>query len=481
MGRIHLEVIDSPDNWAALRGELIERVPQVVHFIGHTRQTGSQSLLEFTPVTQSPTWDLTSERIINSWPEGVRLAVVSACRSDGQPASGVATLTAALKEAKVPAVLGMRGDIASSAAVDFAAEFYGQLADDQNVDAAASAGRRAIFDRGPDGEDWPCPVLETLVPAAHVLPVRFAVDYRQTPEEQPGIPEFRKLTKFVDRSEQRRKTWWAIDPEEVPGQRAVRGGALITGPRKSGKTWLAQASLFICYLRGRRLRYIDLAAESERGELGESTKDWLGTLRAIRDGTPGCHLSPELDRQAFATFNARLNWLVKNPPKDDMPTQPVRDAGQPFDPDAGQPLRRIRMIFEDFVAALGRVSAREHLILALDGIDGVQERSWQEYVVPHLITPLTRGINGVSLLLVVPQDLLTSHLPGDEVTAMARVEVQGFKHTEIDRVIREYGVYSQLSRAEVLRIKGFVGSADVPIPPEVFGRLEQLLQLIGRG
>jgi len=38
-----------------------------------------------------------------------------------------------------------------------------------------------------------------------------------------------------------------------------------------------------------------------------------------------------------------------------MPTQaqaPVEDEWRRFDPDAGQALRRIRMIFEDFVAAL---------------------------------------------------------------------------------------------------------------------------------
>jgi hypothetical protein len=483
VGRIHLEVIDSPADWTALRRELTERVPQVVHFIGHTRQTGEQSVLEFTPVTEHPTWDLTSGVIENSWPEGARLVVVSACRSDGQPASGVATLTAALKAAEVPAVLGMRGDIASSAAVDFAAEFYGQLADDQNVDAAASAGRRAIFDRAPDGEDWPYPVLEALMPAAHVLPIRFAVDYQQA-RDHPGIPEFLKLRRFVDRSEQRRRTWWAVDPEEVPGQQAIRGSVLITGPRKSGKTWLAQASLFVCYLRGRRLHYIDLTAESDRGELGESTKDWLGMLRAIRDGTRGCHLSPELDRQAFATFNTRLNWLVKSPPTDAMPTEaraPVEDEWQRFDSETGQGLRRIRMIFEDFVAALGKASAREHLILALDGIDGVREKCWQDYVMPHLITPLAKGIDGVSLMLVVPQDLVDRRLSGDDVATMARVEVEGFEHTQIDRVIREYGVYSQLSQAEVLRIKAFFGNAYGPILPGVFGTLEQALQLIPQG
>ena len=97
---------------------------------------------------------------------------------------------------------------------------------------------------------------------------------------------------------------------------------------------------------------------------------------------------------------------------------------------------------------------------------------------PLLITPLAQGVKGVSLLLIVPQDLVTSRLPGGGVAAMARVEVEGFKPTEIDRVIREYGVYSQLSQEEVLRIKGFFGRAGGLIQPRVFGSLEQLLPLI---
>ena len=482
-GRIYVEVIDSPPTWDALKAKLTELAPQVVHFIGHTRKSGQQSVLEFTPGPPHNTWQLSSTVAATSWPRGPRLVVVSACRSGGTPASGVATLTEALQARDVPATLGMRGDITSSAAVAFAADFYASLAAGQPVDAAAAAGRQAAYDRDPDALDWHYPVLETLVPASQVLPIRFAADDSHAPQT---FPEFARLRSFVDRTEQRRKTWWAIDPEDIPGQHVARS-ALITGPEKSGKTWLAQASLLIFHLRGRRLHYIDLEAELPRAELGESTKDWLRALRAIRDGTKGCHLSPELDPHAFSDFNAELNWLVKQQPRDaPVPgfgsASPVRDEWQAFDPNAGQVQARIGRIFAAFRAALGRAAAGRHIVLALDAVEGVMEQSWRDYILPELVLPLARGdVEGVRLLLVVPHELLPSRVPAGEAALLERVEVWNFELAQLDRLLREYGVYSQLSPADRGRIRAFIGDVAPQIRPGRFGELEQLLRLIDQG
>lgn len=485
-GRIYVEVIDSPPTWDALKARLVELAPQVVHFIGHTTKTGKQSVLEFTPGPPHKTWELPSTVIAASWPRGPRLVVVSACRSGGTPSSGVASLTEALQARDVPATLGMRGDIASSAAVAFAARFYASLAAGQPVDAAAAAGRQAAYDRDPNALDWHYPVLETLVPASQVLPVRFAADNSHALQ---AFPEFARLRSFVDRTEQRRKTWWAIDPEDVPGQHAARS-ALITGPPGSGKTWLAQASLLIFHLRGRRLHYIDLQAELARAELGVSTKDWLLTLRAIRDGTKGCRLSPELDPHAFSDFNAELNWLVKHQPRD-APAPgsgpdpgpdpgPVRDEWQAFDPDAGQAQARIGRIFAAFRAALARAAARQDIVLALDAVEGVMEDSWRDYVLPELIRPLTRGdIPGVRLLLVVPDELLPRRVPAAEAALLEQVEVWNFELAQVDRLLREYIVYSQLDSSDFDRIRPlFVRQV---VRPDSFVKIEQMLRVLDHG
>ena len=482
LGRIHLEVIDSPRDWATLRREIVDLAPHVVHFIGHTTQIQAQAVLEFTPAPQHPTWELSAAQIRQDWPKGPRLVVVSACQSNGKAPTGVSTLTDALKASRVLAVLGMRGDITSAAAVAFAAEFYGYLADDKSVDAAAAAGRRAILGGSSlAAPDWHYPVLETLVPAAHVLPIRFGVSTRQE-DLTREIPEFATLQTFVDRSEQRRRTWWAIDPEDLPGHRAVHGGVLITGPRKAGKTWLAKASLRVCYWRGRRLHYVDLAAESAAGELGESSKDWLGTLRAIRDGTQGCHLSPALDARAFATFNARLNWLVRNPPGAAMPTQAdeeVEDERQAFDVETGQVPQRIALIFKDFLAALEKAAAGRQIVLALDDVEKVLEPSWQNYVMPYLIVPLAKGVTGVSLLLIVPQDLMPSRMTSDLTAVMECVEVWEFQYAQIDRAIREFMVNSLLEPEDLPAFQ-LLFHGRPQVAPAKFGELECILRGLPR-
>lgn len=479
-GRIHLEVLDSPDGWPALRQQIVELAPHVVHFIGHSRQNETQTVLEFTPESGS-TWELTSAVLRNSWPRGARLVVFSTCRSSrGEAATGVVALTDAVQAAGTPAVLGMRGDIRSTAAVAFAAKFYAGLAEGNTVDVAAAAGRRGAFDESPGERDWCFPVLEARYPPAQVLPIRFGVDYSDELRAR-SIKEFTQLSRFVDRAEQRRRTWWAIDAEDVPGRSSERSAVFITGPREGGKTWLALSSLLTCYLRGRQLQYIDLTVRSPRGGI---TKDWLGTLRAVRDGTSGCGLSAALAPQAFARFTARLNWLVSRPPGVGMPQDaqaPVADEWRPFNPDAGQAVQRIATIFEDFLIALECAARERQLVLAVDGVQAVLEDSWRDYVMPQLIAPLARGIPGVRLLLIVPDDLASRLVTDSDTVLMERVEVDGFDSANIGRLIREYGVRSGWAREETQRIEQYMANRSGLIKPRIFGQFEQLLRLIGSG
>ncbi|MCZ6462271.1 MAG: CHAT domain-containing protein, partial [Actinobacteria bacterium] len=89
----------------------------------------------------------------------LRLAVLNACEgaraSDTDPFSGAAQ---SLVRKGIPAVVAMQFEITDDAAITFAQEFYGAIADAYPVDAAIGEARRAIFGLGNDIE-WGTPVV----------------------------------------------------------------------------------------------------------------------------------------------------------------------------------------------------------------------------------------------------------------------------------------------------------------------------------
>ena len=89
----------------------------------------------------------------------LRLAVLNACEggraSDEDPFSGAAQ---SLVKKGIPAVVAMQFEITDDAAIAFAQEFYGAIADTYPVDAAIGEARRAIFGLGNDIE-WGTPVV----------------------------------------------------------------------------------------------------------------------------------------------------------------------------------------------------------------------------------------------------------------------------------------------------------------------------------
>jgi hypothetical protein len=98
--------------------------------------------------------------------EGVRLAVLNACRA-GAGGGQAASVAGALLRAGIPAVVAMQAPISVDAALAFAGAFYDAIAVGQGVDRALTAGRKAIwavgtaewwipalFMRTPDGRIW---------------------------------------------------------------------------------------------------------------------------------------------------------------------------------------------------------------------------------------------------------------------------------------------------------------------------------------
>lgn len=89
----------------------------------------------------------------------LRLAVLNACEGGwaarANPFAGAAP---SLVQQGVPAVIAMQFPITDEAAIAFAQNFYGALADGYPVDAALSEARKAIFGQGNEVE-WGTPVL----------------------------------------------------------------------------------------------------------------------------------------------------------------------------------------------------------------------------------------------------------------------------------------------------------------------------------
>ncbi len=108
----------------------------------------------------------------------MRLAVLNACEgartSRTDPFAGTAQ---SLVQQGLAAVIAMQFEITDEAAITFAHEFYGAVADAYPVDAALVEARKAIF-AGDNGLEWGTPVLYLRAPDGRIFDVERA---RETP------------------------------------------------------------------------------------------------------------------------------------------------------------------------------------------------------------------------------------------------------------------------------------------------------------
>ena len=142
---------------ASLAGLLtaLRRGVDIWHFSGH----GGQEGLVFADA-QGNTEIVAADRLgLLLAGEGVRLAVLNACRA-GQGGGQAASMAGALVRAGVPAVVAMQGDLPDESARAFAGGFYAALAAGQPVDRAVTAGRKAILALGGNlNAGWWLPAL----------------------------------------------------------------------------------------------------------------------------------------------------------------------------------------------------------------------------------------------------------------------------------------------------------------------------------
>ena len=164
-GRVIIERLAA--SMSTLRQRLRRDEFHVFHFIGHGRYrpdwgTGVLVMQDRAGRGQ----EVTGEELGGLLTEydQTRLAVLNACegaRSDASdPFAGVAQ---SLIQQGLPAVVAMQFEITDDAAIIFAREFYGAIADSYPLEAALAEARRAIRDEG-NLTEWGTPVLYSRAP-----------------------------------------------------------------------------------------------------------------------------------------------------------------------------------------------------------------------------------------------------------------------------------------------------------------------------
>lgn len=160
-GIVAIDVLEPP-TLAALQRQLLHGDYHVFHFIGHGGFDGrSQEGLLYFEDASGRSFPVEASRlgVMLHDERTLRLAVLNACEgarnSASDPFAGVAS---ALIQEGVPAVVAMQFEITDGAAIRFAEQLYGALANGRPIDAAVVDARKAVLAL-PNDIEWATPVL----------------------------------------------------------------------------------------------------------------------------------------------------------------------------------------------------------------------------------------------------------------------------------------------------------------------------------
>ena len=169
-GRVIVERLAA--NMSTLRERLRREAFHVFHFVGHGRYRpdwGDGVLVMEDRNGRSH--EVTGEELggLLSEYDPTRLAVLNACEGArsgaGDPFAGMAQ---SLIQQGLPAVVAMQFEITDDAAIIFARELYGAIADGYPLEAALAEARGAIRDEGMPTE-WGTPVLYSRALDGHLF------------------------------------------------------------------------------------------------------------------------------------------------------------------------------------------------------------------------------------------------------------------------------------------------------------------------
>jgi hypothetical protein len=190
-GRVVIERLAA--SMSALRGRLRLEEFHVFHFVGHGlyRSDWGSGVLVMEGA-DGRSHEVTGDElgVLLSDHRQTRLAVLNACegaRSDGNDLFGGTAQS--LIQQGLPAVVAMQFQISDAAAIIFAREFYGAIADGYRLEAAVAEARGAISDEGHVTE-WGTPVLYSRAPDGRLFDVTGPVRVEaERPAQEDAAPE----------------------------------------------------------------------------------------------------------------------------------------------------------------------------------------------------------------------------------------------------------------------------------------------------
>jgi hypothetical protein len=146
----------------------------IFHFIGHggfDEQSQDGALALQDPQGRARLVTGQDLGVMLSDHHSLRLVILNACEGARSAASDpFAGVAQTLVQQAIPAVIAMQFEITDEAAITFAHEFYGAVADGYPVDAALAESRRAIFAQGNEVE-WATPVLYMRSPNGQLFKI----------------------------------------------------------------------------------------------------------------------------------------------------------------------------------------------------------------------------------------------------------------------------------------------------------------------
>jgi hypothetical protein len=405
--------------------------PHILHFIGHGYAPAGEEpylgLHNYTlPTRPIEKWQPSAIRA-DGLPASLRLVVINACHSDAASGNGLWSVTDAFLVSKVPAVIGMRSQVAGEDATRFSGGLYGALAQGKDLDVAVAKARALVWQARPDGQkrrEWASACLQVLEPPQDILRIGMGIDPAQR-EVVQRARDFRQNRQLVGRKLERGRTWQGMAS-------SGNGIFVVEGESDVGKTCFSYLLMERCALCGHDVRYIDFQLYLDNDPI-RRRGDFLTVLRAIRDGNATARhiLLEPFPPDKFGPFNRKLNEVLgATPPANEEDV----DQHRPLTPEA---YARAKDLFAAFRDCLQQSVTQSPLVIVLDHLESLLKTDFSNYLLPHLLEWSISRPDIHFVLVVTPTqyaDFELSELEGDSY----HVKVSKFPAEDWEELAMEY-------------------------------------------